>query len=170
MKYCINHNSRPVFAHNRCIYCYRKEILLPKQLAKPKKVYHIKNASPKRVLLNNEYTRVKREKWEQLIKEGKNKCFFSDIWLDSKGPIPDFHHVIGRDGSLLTDKQFMFPVLFNPHRNYHDLKHEYKELEKINWYFPWLERMKKEIPIIYWKEMKSIEKANKTINKWQNNM
>lgn len=162
-KFCINGDNRYVFAHQRCLSCYRKEILYPKQLLKPKKVYKIKNYSPKRVLLNDEYSRVKKEKWLELIAEGKNTCFFTGILLDPKGPIPDFHHVIGRDGSLLTDKQFMFPVLFKPHREYHDLKHEYEQLEKISWYNGWLERMKKEIPIIYYKEMNAIERANKKV-------
>lgn len=165
MKYCINHPSRKIFSSQRCLYCYRKEILYPKQLLKPKKMYKIKNYSSKRILLNDEYSRVKKDKWLELIEQGKNKCFFTDILLDPKGPIPDFHHVIGKDGSLLTDKQFIFPALFNPHRQYHDLKHEYKELEKVNWYFPWLERMKKEIPIIYYKEMRSIERANTKVKR-----
>jgi hypothetical protein len=164
-KFCINGCQSYVWARDRCLKCYRKEILYPKQLAKPKKVYKIKNASPKRVLLNDEYTRIKKEKWSELISEGKNRCFFTDILLDPKGPIPDFHHVIGRDNSLLTDKQFIFPALFKPHREYHDLKHEYKELEKVDWYFPWLERMKTQIPIIYFKEMKCIERANTKVKR-----
>lgn len=164
-KFCINGCNSYVFAYDRCLSCYRKEILYPKQLAKPKKVYKIKNYSSKRILLNDEYNRIKKEKWLELIEQGKNICFFTNKILDAKGLIPDFHHTLGRDGDLLCDKNYIFPVLSYAHRQFHDLKHEYKELEKIDWYFPWLERMKVSYPIIYFKEMRAIEKANTKVKR-----
>ena len=164
-KFCINHPNRKIFAKQRCIYCYKKEILLPKQLAKPKKVYKIKNYSPKRVLLNNEYTRKKKEKWLQLISEKKNRCFFTDVWLDPTGPIPDFHHTIGREGSALCDMNYAFPCLFKPHRQYTDLQYTYDQLEKIDWYKPFLMRLKENYPILYEKEIYRINKANNKVKK-----
>jgi len=162
-KYCINHPSRPIFSHQRCIYCYRKEILLPKQLSKQKKVYKIKNYSPKRILLNKEYDRKKKEKWNQLILEKKNRCFFTDTWLDPNGPVPDFHHTIGRTGDLLCDMNYAFPCLFKPHRQYTDLQYTYDQLEKIDWYKPFLNRLKETYPLLYQKELYRIEKANKKV-------
>ena len=169
-KYCINHSDKKIFAHQRCLYCYRKEILYPKQLAKPKKIYKIKNYSPKRVLLNDEYSRVKKEKWLQFIKEGNNKCFFTDIWLDPKGPIPDFHHLFGKDGDLLCDVNNMFPVLFKFHREYHDLQRDYENLAKEDklWYSNFLIRIKMSHPLLYHKEIYLIQKANQKTTKWQN--
>lgn len=164
-KYCINGCQRFVFAHQRCVYCYRKEILLPKQLAKPKKIYKIKNFSSKRVLLNDEYSRKKKEKWLELIEQDKNRCFFTDTWLDPKGPIPDFHHSLGREGDLLCDKEYMFPCLFKPHRQYTDLQYTYDQLEKIDWYKPFLIRLKENYPILYEKELYRISKANTKVKR-----
>lgn len=165
-RYCINHPNRKKFSHDRCLYCYRKEILYPKSLLKPKKIYKIKNVSDKRVILNKEYSRIKEEKWKELIVNKQNKCFFSDITLDPKGPIPDFHHLFGRQDDLLCDRRYMFPVLFKPHRQYTDISYEYRYLEKIDWYFTWLNRIKTELPMLYQKEMFKIERANKQINKF----
>jgi len=154
-----------VFAKDRCIYCYRKEILYPKQKLKEKKHYKITPVSEKRKLLNNEYERKKKEKWLDLVFNKKNKCFFTDKIIDPVGPVPHFHHTLGRDGELLADMNYAFPCYFKPHREYHDLRYEYKDLEKIEWYFSWLQRMKTELPIIYHKEMRLIERANATTKK-----
>ena len=166
-KFCINGDNRYVFAYQRCLSCYRKEILYPKQLLKPKKVYKIKNASPKRVLLNNEYTRIKKEKWLELIAEGKNTCFFTGIWLDPKGPIPDFHHLFGKDGDLLCDKNNIFPVIFKYHREYHDLQRDYENLAREDklWYSYFLERIKITQPLLYHKEMYLIQRANTKVKR-----
>ena len=163
-KYCINHPNRHIFAKMRCIQCYRKEILLPKQLAKPKKIYKIKNYSSKRVILNDEYTRKKKEKWNQLVSEGKNRCYFTNILMDPD-VLPPFHHSIGKDGDLLCDMKYAFPCYFKPHRQYHDLQYTYDQLEQIDWYKSFLQRLEKDNPILYYQEMKRIEKANKKVKR-----
>ena len=158
-KFCINHPDRKIFAHKRCIYCYRKEILYPKQQAKPKKVYRIKSYSDKRIKINSTYEKKKEEKNKELIQQGKFVDFFSNDPFP-KDYKPEYHHTIGRDGDLLTDTDYMFPCYRNTHRAYHDLKHEKRYLNNVPWYWSWLERMKTEIPIIYHLEMKKIDKAN----------
>jgi len=35
-RFCINHPNRKKFAKDRCLQCYRKDILLPKQIEKNK--------------------------------------------------------------------------------------------------------------------------------------
>lgn len=166
-KYCVNGCSRKVFAHNRCIYCYRKEILYPKQLEKQRsnisKPVKIRPVSVKRQLLNKEYERKKQENNLKLIILDKFHCFFT-LEPFPKGYSPDYHHTLGRDGDLLTDMSYAFPCYFKPHREFHDLKHDYQHLYDCNWYSPWLDRMKKEYPIIYFKELRTIEKANNNIN------
>jgi len=163
-KYCKNGCHRFVFAHDLCIYCYRKEYLYPKLKSKQKKVYKIAPYSKKRIKLNAEYKRKKKEKNEKLKAEGKFKCFFTDTPFP-KNFEPDYHHTLGRDGDLLTDMDYCFPCYFQPHREYHDLEYDYKSLNQIEWYDLWLERMKIELPIIYQKEMYKIERANATKKK-----
>ena len=158
-KYCKNGCNRFVFAHNLCIYCYRKEILLPKQKLKPKKIYKIAPYSEKRIKLNAEYERIKQANNERLKAEGKFKCFFTNDPFP-KNYDPDYHHTIGRDGSLLTDMAYAFPCYFQPHREYHDLQYDYVSLNKIQWYDQWLERIKIDLPIVYAKEIYKINKAN----------
>ena len=166
-KYCINHPARHVFAKNRCIYCYRKDILYPKQLLKEKKTYKINSFSLKRERLNLVYTIKKKEKWAELVAEGKNVCYFTNIKLDPD-ILPDFHHSIGKDGDLLTDMDYAFPAIFKAHRQYHDLKYGYDDLAKVSWYKDFLERLKKNNPLLYQKELYRISKANTKVNKWQN--
>jgi len=159
-RYCINGCHSFVFAKDRCVRCYRKEILYPKQKNKPKQHYKIAPVSDKRQKLNAEYERKKKQKWLELIEQKKNVCFFSNKTIDPTGPVPHFHHTLGRDGDLLSDMNYAFPCYFQPHRQYHDMQYTYDYLEKIDWYFPWLQRMKQTLPIIYYKEMKLIERAN----------
>lgn len=160
-KYCINGCNRFVFAKDRCIYCYRKEILYPKQKLKEKKVYRINKVSPKRAILIDEYSRKKKERWKQLIAEGKNRCFFSDIKLDPE-IIPDFHHLFEKENDHLIDMDNTYPCLFKYHREYHDLKRDYEYLAREDklWYSYFLERIKISYPILYHKEMYLINKAN----------
>ncbi len=168
MKYCINHSSRRVFSHNRCIYCYRKEILYPKQLLKTKKVYKIKNSSPKRLLLINEYSRKKKEKWIQLINEKKNKCFFSDIIITpDPNVVPDFHHLFEKENNHLIDMENTYPCIFKYHREYHDLLRDYENLAREDklWYSYFLERIKISYPLLYQKEIYLIQRANQKIKR-----
>jgi hypothetical protein len=62
---------------------------------------------------------------------------------------------------------YAFPCIFKTHRQYHDLQYTYEYLEKVEWYFPWLNRIKIELPIIYQKEMYKIERANNKINNFK---
>jgi len=158
-KYCKNGCSRFVFAHGLCLSCYKKEILYPKQKLKERKHYTIKPYSSKREKINRIYTEKKKKKWEQLIAEKKNYCYFTKIKLDPD-ILPDFHHTLGRDGDLLTDMEYAFPCTFKAHREYHDLKYDYDHLERIKWYYPFLKRLEKENPILYYQEFKRIQKAN----------
>ena len=156
----MNGCDRFVFAHNRCIYCYRREIQYPKQQAKEKKYYRIPPVSEKRKLLNKTYERKKEEKWQELIENKQNYCYFTNKLISARESIPDFHHSLGRDGDLLCDKEHMFPCYSWPHREYHDMKYEYKDLIKIAWYFDWINRIKTISPIVYHKELYKIERAN----------
>ena len=165
-KYCINHSNRKVFSHNRCIECYRREILYPKSLLKEKKTYKIKPYSNKREILNLVYTIKKKEKCAQLVAEGKNVCYFTNVKLDPD-ILPAFHHSIGKDGDLLTDMFYAFPATFKAHREYHDLKYDYDHLEKVSWYKDFLERLKKNHPLLYEKERYKIDRANKKVTRWQ---
>ena len=165
-KYCINHSSCYVFAKGFCVQCYRQYYLYPKQKEKQKKIYKIKPYSKKRKILNIEYSRKKKEKWNQLIHEGKNKCYFTNVILDPNGPIPDFHHTLGRDGDLLCDMNYAFSCLFKPHRQYHDLQYTYDQLEQIDWYKSFLQRLEKENPILYHKEQMKIQKANTKVPRY----
>jgi hypothetical protein len=165
-KYCINHSNRRVFSHGLCITCYKRDVLYPKYKLKEKKTYAIKSYSLKRERLNLVYTIKKKEKWAQLVSEGKNVCYFTNVKLDPE-VLPDFHHSIGRDGDLLTDMDYAFPATFKAHRDYHDLKYDYEHLEKIPWYKDFLLRLKKNNPLLYEKEMYRIRKANTKVNRWQ---
>ena len=164
-KFCINGCNRYVFAYGVCIYCYRKARAIAQQSKPAKPRPRIARVSKKRQLLNVVYTDKKKEKWERLIAEKKNVCYFTGIEIDPRGPIPDFHHTLGRDGELLCDMTYAWPCYFTPHREFHDLKYDYDHLEGCKWYYAWLKRIEKEDPIIHQKELYKINKANVKVPK-----
>jgi len=122
-------------------------------------LYKIASYSKKRIKLNEEYYRKKKENNEKLKSEGKFKCFFTNDPFP-KNFEPDYHHTLGRDGDLLSDMNYAFPCYFQPHREYHDLKYDYASLNKIKWYDEWLERIRIDLPILYAKEIYKIKRAN----------
>jgi hypothetical protein len=105
----------------------------------------MKQISTKRTVQLAHYKRVKAELEIELKDKGEWRCFFSGI------PIPDYmtwkdvswHHLIGRDGDLLTDIKYLRPVLDKFHtgdEGYHNKPFSY--LKTLSWWNGFMERLK----------------------------
>jgi len=110
--------------------------------------------NPKRVKQEEEYRKVCNELDQELKDNGNWRCFFTNSHLPDKA---SHHHLRGRTGSLLTDKQFIVPVLDNPHLLYHDMSVD--KLSQLSWYPVFLENLRRKSETLYQKE---IDKTNKT--------
>ena len=108
----------------------------------------------KRVKQEKEYRKACDAIDKELQEAGKFRCFFTNKQLP-EGRRVSHHHLRGRTGSLLTDKQFIVPVLDNPHLLYHDMSVE--KLAKLSWYAGFLKRLERYPDVL----VKEKEKWNK---------
>lgn len=157
-KLCQTCGKYPIFSKGLCKYCYLKANSL-KQI---KKVYKytqakqkaIKTVSDKRKTQLQEYERKKKEREIELKQEGSWKCLFCDTpFQENEQPSGGWHHLAGRENSLLTDFKYVFPA----HRHCHiDIYHgsTFAVLSNQRWYKTFMEKLK-EIDIeLYNKELK----------------
>lgn len=79
----------------------------------------MKKVSEKRLAELRHYTRVKKELEKELKENGEWVCFFSGTPLPDDYPFHP-HHLRGRDGDLLIEKDFLVPCLWEYHRKWHD--------------------------------------------------
>lgn len=116
----------------------------------------MRQISKKRQKENAQYTRVKKEIRKELIDRGEWKCFFT--WEDiPEGILPSFHHLDGRDGDLMVDKDNLVPCYDGAHRAYHDLPID--KLEKFGWWPGFMRRLKEKNKNVYNKIMARHDKG-----------
>lgn len=105
----------------------------------------MKQISSKRAIQLRHYNHVKQELETELKERGEWRCFFSGLPLDENKGWKDYawHHAIGRDGDMLTDKKFLRPVLDNFHtgdEGYHNKPFSY--LKNLWWWDGFMSRLK----------------------------
>jgi hypothetical protein len=87
--------------------------------------------------------------YNKIIKEMNQQkgivCFFCGGKM--KKP-EDHHHIYGRDGDRLTDRENIAHAHRDCHSSYHD-----KSVHNIHWYVDWLERISVTHPELYTKEL-----------------
>ena len=106
--------------------------------------------TPKRAKQEKEYADVCKELDDELDRQKKLYCFFcgkplSENWIH--------HHLRGREGALLVDKDYLVVGCFECHRQYHDLP-----VRKQKWREIFMENLREKDPQTYYKER---EKENK---------
>ena len=106
--------------------------------------------TPKRAKQEKEYADVCKELDDELDRQKKLYCFFcgkplSENWIH--------HHLRGREGALLVDKDYLVVGCFECHRQYHDLP-----VRKQKWREIFMENLRAKDPQTYYKER---EKENK---------
>lgn len=105
----------------------------------------MKKVSSKRAVQLRHYDRVKEELEKELKDKGEWVCIFSGL------PIPDhftwketaWHHLVGRDGDLLTDVKFLRPCANEFHtgeQGYHNTP--FSKLKTFWWWEGFLRRVK----------------------------
>ena len=97
----------------------------------------IKPVSNKRQAALRAYDRVKAELEAELKAKGEWRCFFSGLPLSDNAV---WHHIIGRENDLLTDKKFLRPVLHEYHVEYHD--QPFSKLKSEWWWDGFMNRLK----------------------------
>ena len=97
----------------------------------------MKQISSKRAIQLRHYEKVKQELEVELKERGEWRCFFSGLPLGEKAV---FHHLVGRENDLLTDKKFLRPVLHEYHMKYHDVP--FSKLKTEWWFSGFMDRLK----------------------------
>lgn len=118
----------------------------------------MRKISKKQEVKNELYKMAKIEKKQELIAKCEWVGFFSNKSIPLS-ILPGFHHKLGRDGDLMTDKDNIEPIQNNTyHNDYHHRSIEY--LLKQGWYIDFLDRCELFNPNVYNLELKRINKAN----------
>ena len=106
--------------------------------------------TPKRAVQEREYKEVCDEIDREALAAGEYKCFFCGKPIKGKA---DHHHLRGRSGALLTDKQWIVLAHHDHHLEFHDLP-----CRKQTWREIFMENLRVKDPQTYYKER---EKENK---------
>lgn len=129
-----------------------------------KKRTYINPISKKRKGDNEKYFEVKTLKKKALIECNEWRCFFSESIIDSD-QIPEWHHLCGKEGSLLYEYDNIFPA----ERRYHTAYHHWDigKLLKERWYMDFLVKIEElsksseTMKCVFDKETRRIEKMFK---------
>ena len=92
--------------------------------------------SKKRLQQDKQYTMLCLEIDAEAIQNKEYKCFFCDEKIEG---LADHHHLKGRIGKLLLEKEWIVLGHRDCHRKYHDLPVE--KLEEEEWYMEWMKRL-----------------------------
>jgi hypothetical protein len=136
-KLCINGDGRYIYAHKRCLSCYKREILYPKQKAKQK-------LSDKKVSLNKQYDEKRKIFIEELKlsdKNGKLYCIFCGKVITEE---PSLHHGLGRDDDVMLDDRFWFVS----HNYCHVSQYHSISCFDISWWNGYIDRLKTLLPSV----------------------
>jgi len=155
----------PVFGHGYCLNHYKTLFLLPKEMQKlnKKRYQRINKISKKQERRIETYVLKKEAKKELLIKQKQWCCLFTGKKFPIRGPMPSFHHLLGRDGDHMTDIDLIWPVYDDAHRQYHDF--DYERIIKLDWYEGFINRLEKINKECYRLEIRKKEKALQVVRK-----
>jgi 5-methylcytosine-specific restriction endonuclease McrA len=141
MKKCLaeNCNESKLFTHG---YCYEHRGIYYKSKGKDK----IAPRSDKRKGQEVQYSKLRHQMLEDMNYD-KVKCWFCGSKFHE---LPELHHALGRTETLLTDEDNLKPVHSECHHAYHSASIE--QLQGVDWYEEFKERMKIEFPKIFNRE------------------
>ena len=123
-------------------YCKRHQYLRTNKKAK-----QAKPASLKRAKENARYTQVCNEIDEEALLTGHTECIFCGGKITEKQWIKrTHHHLLGRIGKLLYNKEFIRLAHFECHDDYH-----HKSVSLLPWWLGYVERIRN-IEGLYLKE------------------
>ena len=154
--------SRFVFSNNFCqVHQYlRTDKKWLKSLLKEHKKGNtkpkIKPVSEKQSKKLREYEKGKKEKEKQLKENNEWCCIFCGEPF-KEDDHPDWHHLFGRDGDLVSDMRFIFPSHTYCHITIYHWG-SYSLLSSQRWYSGFLERLKKIDVKLYNKELRKKDK------------
>ena len=101
----------------------------------------IKKVSTKRAVQEKEYAKIKKEKKEYMIDKGYYRCLFCNSKLDPEDDDDvGYHHLIGRDGELISEWSNIAPAHNLCHSHFHHSTVE--QLMKGKWYAHFCNRLK----------------------------
>jgi len=146
MKTClVNGCSLPRFGSG---YCKRHQYLRT-----DKKEKRAKPTSLKRAKENERYTQICNEIDEEALLTGHTECVFCGSKITEKQWIKrTHHHLFGRVGKLLYDKELIRLAHFECHDDYH-----HKSVSLLPWWSGYVERIRN-IEGLYLKEKRREEK------------
>lgn len=100
----------------------------------------IKKVSKPRQVQIAHYERVKKELKQELIDSGEWVCFFSGTPLPEKIKFHP-HHLKGRDGDLITAKEYLVPCLWEYHFKFHHTP--FSKLKEEWWWSGFMNRLRR---------------------------
>lgn len=130
---------------------------LEKQRKNTSKQPKIKQVSDKQSRKLRKYEWGKKEKEKYLKEANQWRCIFCDEPF-SDDDSPDWHHILGRDGDLVSDMRYIYPA----HTHCHIVIYhwgDYALLSSQRWYQGFLERLKDIDIKLYNKELRKKDKA-----------
>jgi hypothetical protein len=145
--------DRELYALGLCPICYTKvkrreahtRTISSRTTSTPTRKRKPLNArSLKRQEQEKEYAKVRDE-----VKRAQKVCFFCDKEVKDE----DCHHLKGRDGELISDKEWLVHV----HRKCHDMYHGVS-IHKWPWLTGFLSRLKQKSNALYQKELNKLDK------------
>jgi len=159
-KQCQEPNcNNDVFSHDYCKWhqTSRTDERWLKQSKKKQKQCFIKPIADKQRQKLKIYEHGKRDKEKQLKASSQWNCIFcGDSFHDDDRP--DWHHLLGRDGDLVSDMRYIFPA----HTHCHIVIYHwgsYELLSSQRWYGKFLERLKMIDVKLYNKELRRKDKS-----------
>lgn len=141
-----------LFGGGYCLPCYNRERAIERFKDSSDTLPPLKGKKRFSGVKKRSEKREEQEKVYGKIRPTNERCFFCDGKFKKK-ETPDRHHLIGRDGSNLTNPKY----IVNVHRRCHAMYHD-----RSVWDIPWfIEYMKRVLEIdgrLYLKEKNKLEK------------
>ena len=150
--------ERYIFSRGLCDNCNKRYKSLSGRLSRsndgrvPLKGASGKYISPrsdKRIIQEKEYTAICKEIDAEAKETGHLECFFcGDMVVRA-----DHHHLDGRDGDRLTQREWIVRAHRKCHMDYHN-----KPVSRIVWFNSYLERLKRINERFFFKEIMKLDK------------
>lgn len=132
--------ERPLFSKGMCLYCWRKHNIQNVHVDhRNKPVEPLSHKSKGKMSLRTK-KRSQEEYWyhkivSEMNKKEKKVCIFCGKPM---GRAEDHHHLIGRDGDLLTNKKYIKHAHRKCHAQYHN-----NSVWDIVWFLGFVKRVRK---------------------------
>ena len=144
-----------LFSHGYCQRCWvinkpNKLYSEPAKTLSYKSGYFIPPRTQKRFDEEKEYKKLIREIDKEAEINKDNRCFFCGDKIEGTA---DHHHLIGKEGDLLTDRAYIVRVHRGCHQDYHNAP-----VKSIAWFMRYISRVTLIDPMLASREL---EKYNK---------